>query len=484
MGNRHQVTRRRVSGASGAARPSAASGRAAGAGGGRRPGELGGRGPSASGGAAAASRSTRAGRPARGPQPRGRQAAYHPGQLDSAYVAAFRPQRRRKPWGVIVAAVLAVALIGGGVAWGVSQGAFQGIADSLRPLIPGAAGNDAPAGEGSATDPDAASPDAAPADTAVPAVAENVVMTLDGAADTYVLVGEDFLDGGCHAYDTAARKPLATEASGTVDTQTPGDYTITYTATDEAGAQAVATRTVHVVENFDAFDGKAETLAVLMYHYIYTEDDPPEEEDANYLLDTKFEKQLQYLTEHNYYYPSFAEVCAFAEGTHTLPARSVVLTFDDAQDGFLKYGTPLLNQYQVPGTSFMICSKKKSKSKIAKYTSPYVQFQSHSFDLHERGTDEGKGGIIHAKTVEELVDDLTRAQKILGTTEAFAYPFGDTDEDAEEALAQVGTLCAFTVENRRVEPGDNPLTLPRVRIAGEYAQEGFEYLVEPNGGEQ
>lgn len=411
----------------------------------------------------------------------GRPRPYQPGQLDSAYVAAFRPQRRRKPWGVIALVVLAVALVGGGVAWGIASGALPGVIGHLQVLLP----NGSSQSEGAAAD--VAAPDAdsaAPSDAAAPAVSESIVMTLGGAADTYVLVGEDFLDGGCHAYDTAAKTPLDTKAEGAVDTQTPGDYTVTYTAVDEAGAQATATRTVHVVESFDDFDGNAETLAVLMYHYIYTEDDPPEQEDANYLLDTKFEKHLQYLTEHNYYYPSFAEVRAFTEGAHTLPARSVVLTFDDAQDGFLKYGTPLLNQYQVPGTSFMICSKKKSKAKIAKYTSPYVQFQSHSYDLHERGTDEGKGGIIHAKTVEELEGDLKRAQKILGTTEAFAYPFGDTDEDAEEALANLGVLCAFTVENTRVEPGDNPLTLPRVRIAGEYAQEGFEYLVEPNGGEQ
>ena len=44
--------------------------------------------------------------------------------------------------------------------------------------------------------------------------------------------------------------------------------------------------------------------------------------------------------------------------------------------------------------------------------------------------------------------------------------------------------CAFTIENRRVEVGDPVEALPRVRIAGEYTQEGFEYLVEPNGGEQ
>ncbi len=56
-------------------------------------------------------------------------------------------------------------------------------------------------------------------------------------------------------------------------------------------AQPQATRTVHVVENFDNFAGNAETLPVLMYHYVYTEDDPPEKNDANYLLDTKLAAQ-------------------------------------------------------------------------------------------------------------------------------------------------------------------------------------------------
>ena len=51
-------------------------------------------------------------------------------------------------------------------------------------------------------------------------------------------------------------------------------------------------------------------------------------------------------------------------------------------------------------------------------------------------------------------------------------------------MEDAGVLCAFTIENRRVEVDDPVEVLPRVRIAGEYTQEGFEYLVEPNGGEQ
>lgn len=92
--------------------------------------------------------------------------------------------------------------------------------------------------------------------------------------------------------------------------------------------------------------------------------------------------------------------------------------------------------------------------------------------------------MYHYVYTEEIVDDLKQAQAILGTTEAFAYPYGDNNENAWAAMEEAGVLCAFTIENRRVEVGDPVEALPRVRIAGEYTQEGFEHLVEPNGGEQ
>lgn len=317
-----------------------------------------------------------------------------------------------------------------------------------------------------------------------PAVSNRIIMTLGGDSDTYVLVGEEYLEPGCHAYDPAEDNLGNVTIEGEVNTATPGDYAITYTATDAEGATATATRTVHVVENFDAFAGAAESLPVLMYHYIYTEDDAPEQEDANYLLDTKFEAQLKYLVDNNYYFPSYQEVRAFVIGAHTLPARSVVLTFDDGQKGFLKYGIPLLNKYEVPATSFLIVSQEGTEEKMREYSSPYISWQSHSYNMHRDGSDVGRGGIIHALSTEEIVDDLKQAQAILGSTEAFAYPYGDNNENAWAAMREAGVLCAFTIENRRVVPGDSPEVLPRVRIAGEYTQEGFEYLVEPNGGEQ
>ena len=114
-----------------------------------------------------------------------------------------------------------------------------------------------------------------------------------------------------------------------------------------------------------------------MYHYVYTEDDKPDELNTNYLLNTKLEEQLKYLKEENYYFPSYQELSAYVKGEIDLPEKSIVLTFDDGQKGFLNYGIPLLEKYKIPATSFVIASKDWD-TKLKDYASEYVSFQSHS----------------------------------------------------------------------------------------------------------
>lgn len=315
-----------------------------------------------------------------------------------------------------------------------------------------------------------------PSDVAftAPAQAEDVVLTLNGSKETYVLAGEEYLEAGVHAVqrDVGVITNSVT-TKGAVDTAKPGDYEVTYTATTSTGAQASTTRTVHVVESME----KASTLPVLMYHWVYSADDPPADLDGNYILDTDLAEQLQYLQENNYYYPSFQEVRAFAEGTHSLPAKSVVLTFDDGEWGFLKLGVPLLNQYKVPATSFVISADGDIYNKTEGCASEYVRFQSHSYNMHRAGSNVGRGGILHAMSREQIMEDADKAKEILGEVEALAYPFGDNNETAWKALSDSGILCAFTIKNARVAPGDNPMALSRVRISGGNSLGAFIKLV-------
>ncbi|MDO4854445.1 MAG: DUF5011 domain-containing protein [Coriobacteriia bacterium] len=303
-----------------------------------------------------------------------------------------------------------------------------------------------------------------------------IILTLGGSADTYVAKGEEYIESGCHAFDkTDGNITSQVKTEGSVDASTVGDYKVTYSVTDSQGATASKERTVHVIDNMDK---NKDGIPVLMYHYVYTKDDPPKKKDANYLLDTKLEAQLKWLTKNKHYYPSYQELAAYIDGKHSLPRKSVILTFDDGQEGFLKYGIPLLEKYQVPATSFIICNQKKAAQKISDYASEYVSFQSHSYACHQDGhTNIGRGGAIYDKSESQLIKEEKKATELLGTNEAFAYPYGDVSDVAPSALKKAGYLCAFTIHNGRVKKGDDPMQLTRVRMLGESALEGFKAQV-------
>lgn len=307
--------------------------------------------------------------------------------------------------------------------------------------------------------------------------ASNVVMTIRGDKDTYVLAGEEYIESGCQAIDKKAG-PLsdAVKIESDVDTSTPGDYEVVYTLDGKDEGSFTATRTVHVV---DSFEKKASKVPVLMYHYVYSKDDAPANLNANYLLDTKLAEQCKYLKDNDYYFPSFQELRAWVDGSHTLPAKSVILTFDDGQSGFFKYGVPVLEEYEVPATSFVIGSK--AAKRVKKYASPYIQYQSHSYNMHRAGGgDIGRGGIIYTYSEQDVKDDIASSNKVTGDAVAFAYPFGDNDEKARRALKDSGILCAFTIVNDKISVGDDPMALNRVRISGDYSTESYKYLVSPN----
>ena len=363
-----------------------------------------------------------------------------------------RPQRNPLPYIATVLAVLVIGFLG-----------FQGVRAIGGLLSGNTVGNGTQDSNDLATIQDQQS---GPGD---------IVIGLNGDADTYVLKGEDYLEAGAHAAEPTDG-PLSDKikTSGKVNTDKPGDYEVTYRVQDSTGHTATVKRTVHVVESMDTMDGG---MPILMYHYIYSADAPPETIDGNHLLDAKFEEQLQYLTENDFYFPSYPEIRAFLQGKHSLPAKSIALTFDDGEAGFLNVGVPLLEKYKVPATSFVICSDADAAQKVIDHRSAYISFQSHSYGLHQAGGTIGHGGLISALTKDQIVEDLKKAQDIVGATEAFAYPFGDVTDDGKAAVDEAGILCAFTTKNSWAHVGDDVRALPRVRISGEYELAGFKSLV-------
>ena len=234
-----------------------------------------------------------------------------------------------------------------------------------------------------------------------------VIMNINGSVDTYVKCGDPYIESGCHVIDKKdGNLTSKVKQEGSVNSNLVGDYSIIYTVTNSEGLVVKRERRVHVVDSED-----------------------------------------------------------FLEGKISLPKRSVILTFDDAQKGFLKYGIPLLEKYKVPATSFVIGSKDGGM-KVKEYASEYISFQSHSYDMHCGGGNIGHGGIVSSLKTDEIVDDLKRAQSVVQNTEAFAYPYGDVTENSQKAINETGILCAFTTQHGKVKKGMDLTALPRVRVIG------------------
>ncbi len=208
-------------------------------------------------------------------------------------------------------------------------------------------------------------------------------------------------------------------------------------------------------EQFAAADVR---VPILMYHQFTTN---PEGEagwlKGNYAYIADFEAEMNYLATTGFYYPTWGELEGFIDGRVSLPARSVIVTDDDADQTWFDLAVPIVDKYKVLTTSFMITAYRQDPP-----PSPYVLRRSHTHDLHKAGA-SGKGLMVNL-TPEEIAADLRTSADILGVGQVVAYPFGHYDQRTKDGVAQAGYAMGRTIEPGYVVPGTDKYALPVVRI--------------------
>lgn len=96
-------------------------------------------------------------------------------------------------------------------------------------------------------------------------------LTLNGESSLTVGSGETYTDAGASVSDTCDNDISVTTSGGTIDTTVAGTYTVQYTATDDSGNQATASRTVTVL-------GGGVPLSYISSRYGKTSTPPQEDE--------------------------------------------------------------------------------------------------------------------------------------------------------------------------------------------------------------
>lgn len=257
-----------------------------------------------------------------------------------------------------------------------------------------------------------------------------------------------------------------------IDTKKDGIYKVKYTVTDSSNNTSTLETSINVQ------DKDTDGISVLMYHWFYDDtkgETYGEKNNHNYIAKSEFVKQIKYLKDNNYYFPTWQELIDYIDGKIDLPKKSVILTDDDCVNSFFDVALPVLVQYQVPMTSFCITNKTYWKDFI---NEEYIDFESHTDSLHKRSCEGKWNGAVMCTEYEDIYKDIkTSIEKIRGNNYAFAYPFGHYNDDTIKALKENGIQLAFTIHNGKVKKGSDKYKLPRVRISRKTTIEKYMELV-------
>ena len=203
-------------------------------------------------------------------------------------------------------------------------------------------------------------------------------------------------------------------------------------------------------------------IAVLNYHFFY---DPATQEcnETICLTVDKFRSHLQYLQDNGYKTLTMNEFVNWMYGRIELPEKSVLITIDDGAMGTGKHNgnhlATILNEYKMHATLFLIAGWWD----INNYKdSPYLEIQSHTYDMHLKGPC-GEGQLVCAN-YDEAKADVQKSLDIIGDNTSFCYPFYQYDDEAIQAVKDLGFKVAFAGGNKKATRSSNKYLIPRYPI--------------------
>lgn len=226
-------------------------------------------------------------------------------------------------------------------------------------------------------------------------------------------------------------------------------------------------------------NSNASEIAVLNYHFFYNPELGETCPDGNCKTVQDFEKELTYLKQNNYKALTMEEFTKWMYGEIELPARSVLITIDD---GALGTGThngnkliPLLEKYQTHATLFLITGWWP----IDNYRSPYLDIESHTFDMHEGNYCEGqpRGSKLLCSSKEQVLEDLSKSAEITGSKKAFCFPMYVYNDTTLQVLQEIGFKLAFVGGDYKASRNNNKYQIPRYHIYRETSLDQFINMI-------
>jgi peptidoglycan/xylan/chitin deacetylase (PgdA/CDA1 family) len=218
-------------------------------------------------------------------------------------------------------------------------------------------------------------------------------------------------------------------------------------------------------------------IPIVMYHSIGYE-------KGNTARVTKenFKEQMKYLRDNGYVTLTLNDAYGFFIDNKPVPEKSIVLTFDDGYVDNYVEALPILKEFQLKATIFVITSLV---DKVPDYMSSkqLKEMQDNGMDIESHTANhEHLKELTYEKQVVTLQSSKDFLEKILNKeVQHLAYPFGEYSKETLKAVSQVGYKLAVTTYGRWSDKADGILTLDRVFISGAASLDVFiERITNPN----
>lgn len=215
-------------------------------------------------------------------------------------------------------------------------------------------------------------------------------------------------------------------------------------------------------------------IPILVYHHIGKPSRGMTSAEKSFFIEPEwFEKHLQYLAQNNFQTVKFSDVADYFEKGVALPESAVIISFDDGWKSAVNEALPLLQKYNMTATVFIptkLITEKPGKGMrmswgdIEKLRDAEWEIGSHSL-WHPYLS---KTRRLH----EEIFESKKVLEEKLGiTVTAFAYPFGDYNEQIEKIVREAGYTTARSFTSGKGITRENLFHMPVVRV---YANVGME----------
>ena len=206
-------------------------------------------------------------------------------------------------------------------------------------------------------------------------------------------------------------------------------------------------------------------VPILMYHVI-SAPKPGAPYPELYTPKPAFEAQMRALAERGYHGVTLGQVYDYWHHAIALPAKPIVVSFDDGYLSDYTHAMPVLRKLGWPGVlnlevNNVLTPGDISQSQVRALIHAGWEVDSHTLthpDLtHVSGT----------QLRRELVQSRAFLRGHFGVpVDFFCYPAGRYDATVEAAVRSAGYRLATTTQPGVAGPHGDPFALPRVRVSG------------------